>query len=276
MRRKHDRLIGNVTRLAWGLLATLAVSGACGCTAFQGVNDYLAYNDSVNDFVLGWRNSVWARQAWHERKGQFYGQPYFSAFGTGFRAGYENVASGGNGCPPAIPPRDFWTWKYQNPEGQAQVAAWFAGFPYGARAAEEDGAGLYQQIQLSSEIERQYSPEFNGRFINTEDLPPVNAAPIINEPLRGSPLPNLQDAPPPLNPQTRTDRGWPAFAESPPTRTFNAAGPPVPVSSGVAPAAYFEPEAWNAAAAPPATVPAGMPAALSAPDPQAARRAPSR
>lgn len=149
------------SRLAWFMLAVLTLTASSGCAIFQGVRDYVEYNDTMNDFVLGYRNSVWARQAWHERKWQHVGEPQFYSFGEGFRDGYASVASGGNGCPPPLPPRKYWSWKYQSPEGQAKVAAWFSGYPFGAKAAEEDGAGLFQQIQVSYPIERQYSPEFN-------------------------------------------------------------------------------------------------------------------
>ena len=40
------------------------------CSILQGVGDYIAYNDCCNDFVMGYRNSVWARQAWHQRRFQ--------------------------------------------------------------------------------------------------------------------------------------------------------------------------------------------------------------
>jgi hypothetical protein len=63
---------------------------------------------------------------------------------------------------PGLPPRHFWTWKFQTGEGQAKVAAWFAGYPHGAKAAHEDGAGNFQQIQVSHIIEMEYSPEFQA------------------------------------------------------------------------------------------------------------------
>lgn len=135
---------------------------APGCSPFRGLRENLQYNDSMNDFVMGWRNSAWARQAWNERKWMHVDEPQFISFGQGFRDGYADVAGGANGCVPPLPPRSFWTWKYQTGEGQAKVAAWFAGYPYGARAAQEDGAGNFQQIQVSHLIEAQYSPEFQA------------------------------------------------------------------------------------------------------------------
>jgi len=149
-------------RLAVYGLVILAGGASSGCISADSIKAYLQYNDSSNDFVMGWRNTVWARQAWHARKAQFVDEPQFHAFGQGFRDGYVAVASGGNGCPPPLPPRRYWNWRYQTAEGQGQVAAWFAGYPHGARAADEEGAGLYQQIQVSHPIEVQYSPEFQS------------------------------------------------------------------------------------------------------------------
>lgn len=147
-----------------GRLALLvALSLVCsGCSLTQGVTNYLAYNDNCNDFVMGWRNSVWATQAWSEQKQYVAHHPELRAYGDGFRDGYEAVASGGNGCPPPLPPRKYWTWKYQTPEGQCKVAAWFEGYTHGAVSAEEDGAGNFQDIQVSNSIELQYTPEFQA------------------------------------------------------------------------------------------------------------------
>jgi hypothetical protein len=114
------------------------------------------------------------------------------------------VADGGDGCTPAFPPREYWGWKYQSHEGQARVAAWFSGFPHGARAAEEDGIGNWYQIQTSSNIQKQYSEhgllpsEYNGiypvpsfdlqRSGNSNQAPGVGAAAPI--PMNGQAYPN--------------------------------------------------------------------------------------
>jgi len=152
----------------------------------RGVCNYIAYNDTTDDFVMGWRNRVWSRQAWHARKAQFVGHQELGAFGEGFRDGYRDVASGGNGCPPPVPPRKYWSWRYQTAEGQCKVAAWYEGFPYGAQAAAEEGAGEHQQIQVSHAIVLQYSPQFlNGELPTAshswEEIPPgevPGAAPV--------------------------------------------------------------------------------------------------
>lgn len=144
------------------LLVAALILSSSGCSALRGVRDYVHYNDMMDDFAVGWRNHVWANQAWNERKHIFVDEPQLFDFGEGFRAGYSAVASGGNGCPPPLPPRKYWNWKYSSPEGQAKTAAWFAGYPYGAAASEEDGAGLWREIQVSESIAIQYSPEFHS------------------------------------------------------------------------------------------------------------------
>lgn len=148
--------------LPWLLLALVATLSSTGCTLFRGINEYVAYNDACDEFVLNWRNHVWSWQAWRARMHQFAGQPQFFSFGEGFRDGYQEVASGGDGCPPAIPPRRFWSYRYQSPEGQAKVAAWFAGYPYGVQAAREDGAAGFRDVQISGTTGAMYSSAYAG------------------------------------------------------------------------------------------------------------------
>jgi hypothetical protein len=160
-----------VSRLLWLLGIALLFAANTGCSTFQGVRDYLQYNDATDDFVIGWRNYVWANKAWAAQKECYYGQPHLADFGEGFRAGYRNVAAGGNGCPPPLPPRNYWSWKYQSPEGQAKIAAWFAGYPYGAAAAEQEGAGNWREIPVSYVIQQEYSPEYQQGLIPRCDGP---------------------------------------------------------------------------------------------------------
>lgn len=137
-----------------GLLSLTALG--MGCSTLSGLSRQLSYNDSFSEWVVGQRNSAFAAKAWHLRKHHFCNERYLDDFCAGFRAGYEDVASGGNGCTPAFPPQSYWSWKYQSAEGQTRVAAWFAGYPHGARAAEEDGLGNFSQLQMSSTIYNEY------------------------------------------------------------------------------------------------------------------------
>lgn len=144
-------------RLAILLLASSATVPLAGCSAFTGLNNSWQYNGYWNQTMMGHRNKSSASKAWHCRKHHFCNEKYLREFSQGFRAGYMDVADGGKGCTPSFPPREYWGWKYQSCEGQARVAAWYSGFPHGARAAEEDGIGTWTQIQTSSAIQQQYS-----------------------------------------------------------------------------------------------------------------------
>ncbi len=141
-------------RLALLVLVGSATVPFAGCTA---MTNSWQYNGYWNQTMMGQRNKTSATKAWHCRKHHFCNEKYLREFSQGFKAGYMDVADGGTGCNPAFPPREYWGWKYQSCEGQARVAAWYAGFPHGARAAEEDGIGNWTQIQTSAGIQQQYA-----------------------------------------------------------------------------------------------------------------------
>lgn len=141
------------TSRCWMLLTMCLLMGnTVGCNLVTGIDNYVAYNTPTEDFVSGWRNNVWAKRAYNARRDMMDPGPYEREFRRGFIAGYSNVAQGGQGCTPSLPPRYYWSWRYQSAEGQVKVQAWFAGYPLGARAAEEDGVGNYYEIQIADWI----------------------------------------------------------------------------------------------------------------------------
>ncbi len=161
-------------RRRWGLLALLLIGSgiipSTGCTAWTGIRDRWQYSGFWNDSMMTYRNSSYAAKSWHRRKHCYANQRYLRDFACGFRSGYLTVAEGSDPCTPSFPPREYWGWRYQSCEGQAKVAAWFSGFPHGARAAEEDGIGNFSQIQTSSHVQSTFvqhgmlAPEYNGMY----------------------------------------------------------------------------------------------------------------
>jgi hypothetical protein len=139
----------------------LAISLAClaGCNAMHGAKDHWSYSGGWNEMMMGYRNEAWANKSWHARKHQFCSERHLHEFCEGFRAGYAAVADGSDGCTPAFAPRQYWGWKYQSAEGQEKVASWYAGYPHGARAAEEDGIGNWTQIQTSMNVQQQFADQ---------------------------------------------------------------------------------------------------------------------
>ncbi len=155
---RFERQPNSRVRRRGAILALLASLTLCssGCTVFNSVGDSFRYNSVWNDAATKMRHRNLSSKSWHQRKHQFCNEACLDDFCAGYRQGFEDVAGGGSGCTPNFPPRDYWGWQHQSAEGQKKVSAWFAGYPHGARAAEEAGVGSWSQIQMSSGLQAQY------------------------------------------------------------------------------------------------------------------------
>ena len=134
--------------------AALILAGSGGCSVLGNAYGYVKRADCLNDFMLSHRNKVFAQRAWFREEACHAGQANLGEFKAGFIKGYIDVANGGNGCCPSVAPNQYWGWKYQSPGGQAAIGAFFAGYPYGAKAAEQDGLSNWSNVrphQLRSE-----------------------------------------------------------------------------------------------------------------------------
>lgn len=109
------------------LLASLiALLGSSGCATMNEFCDELAVRAMV-------------RQAQHEYCVPSHLGPAEAVhFRSGWREGYYSVATGGDGCPPLVPPKKY--WKLVHPHRGAQVDIWYRGFACGAAAAHSEGA----------------------------------------------------------------------------------------------------------------------------------------
>lgn len=216
LRLKLKRAKRSLAASTCGIIALLATTG---CTFIHNSYENFRYDDTWNRAVTSTRNKAWSKTAWHKRKHLFCREKQLDNFYEGFRAGYQDVCNGSTGCTPNVPPRDYWSWQYQSAEGQRKVGAWFAGYPHGARAAEEDGIANFSQIQLSSNLQQEYRtagvlpPSQNAVY---PILPSPNGA--IGSPT-SAPLPvqntHMQDRPGPATP------GGPAADPPAPGFTFN-------------------------------------------------------
>jgi len=68
---------------------------------------------------------------------------------NGFKAGYVSVALGGDGCPPTLPPRTYWSGSYQNSKGHEKMHTWFHGYSFGVLAAKQDGIADWNRLVTS-------------------------------------------------------------------------------------------------------------------------------
>ncbi len=135
---------------------TLISISTTGCSVMHNGFTAMTKNNSWSDTVVVLRNRSYSAKAWHRRKQNFCNERHNQDFCNGFRAGYEAVCGGADGCTPAFPPSEYWSWEYQSGEGQARTSAWFTGYPHGVRAAEEEGTANWHQIQMSPGTQNQY------------------------------------------------------------------------------------------------------------------------
>jgi hypothetical protein len=147
-----------LTLLAFALLIVPNV----GCQTWYGVRDTFYFCEPIDECFHTYHCNRAAKAAWAARMDRHCDRACLDHFGAGFRAGYADVANGGTGCPPPLPPRRYWGWRYKNCEGQQCVAGWFDGYPAGARAAEEDGVANWSRMQTSYVIDAQYAARMSG------------------------------------------------------------------------------------------------------------------
>jgi hypothetical protein len=58
-----------------------------------------------------------------------------SDYAFGFQQAYVDIAQGGSGMTPVVPPRRYWGDRYRTQAGHAQTQEWFAGYAAGASRA---------------------------------------------------------------------------------------------------------------------------------------------
>ncbi|HVJ83242.1 MAG TPA: hypothetical protein VNC50_19405, partial [Planctomycetia bacterium] len=114
----------------------------------------------LQDSRMEARNKSMARAAWRNQGGAFQYAAHPVHFREGFIAGYSDIASGGDGCPPALPPKCYWSVAFQNPSGQERVKAWFDGWREGVAAAKRDGVASYGTVYVPEEY-RNRGPDPN-------------------------------------------------------------------------------------------------------------------
>ncbi len=169
--------------------ATVAgmLGGLPGCSTLHNGFKAMCNNGTWNESVLMIRNRNFSAKAWYRRKHHFCNEKYIKDFSAGFRAGYEDAANGVDDCTPAFPPKEYWGWQFQSAEGQGRTSAWFAGYPQGVRAAEEDGITHWNQLQMGAGLQALYP--------QNQTMPPNSAHAVPMEEVLEVPMQGLQGEP---------------------------------------------------------------------------------
>jgi hypothetical protein len=161
------------------------------------------------------RNRELADEAW----GTFFSKhptlEYSKDFECGFKEGFADyLFSGGTGAPPPVPPRCYWNFKYETPQGHQAAQNWFAGFRAGAESARESGYRKLVLIPASTVLPQagtQTSPASSpspsaasstspGSGTRTDEmLPPPKPVPSSENPaIEMPPTSEAQPPPPPM------------------------------------------------------------------------------
>ncbi len=105
-------------KLGFNLLMLTGLAGGCA-----------SMGDFADERLLTARFTSGANQAFGSYEAtQGAPIPCRNHFADGFKAGYLDVANGGKGCPPVVPPKRYWSACYMTPKGQQAAQQWFAGF----------------------------------------------------------------------------------------------------------------------------------------------------
>lgn len=174
-------------------LPAVMLSALCGCSTTR---------DCIDDVVICTRNKCYAEQAWCACASVYDDVDCKCDFAKGFKDGYAAVAGGGSICQPAMPPKSYWRFYHQNPEGQARMLAWFNGYSHGAVAAESDGIQDWSRIVTSPTLPpyRKTRPPKAPPGMLDETVPLEELAPADGIP----PAPGVQgiDIDQQINPET--------------------------------------------------------------------------
>lgn len=135
--------------------------------------------DGFDECSIKCRNKIRARCAWWRTRSVYDDIGYRDDFESGFRDGYYDVASGGSGKAPTLPPRKYWKPHYQNQEGHMRTLAWFDGFAHGALAAEQDGAAQWNRIVTNHASRNNWKPD---GWVEQEVMDPSASGPSVPPP----------------------------------------------------------------------------------------------
>ena len=135
-------------RLA-GLFAVLAITAAgSGCSlVYMGIHDIDTETKSeLTHHRLASRAQKQAKAAWQDVVQATPGAAFSADYRCGFLSGYVRAVWWGPEDPPVIPPRVYWSPRYQNTDGRQAIEDWNMGFRHGVGMAEQTGAASSMKL----------------------------------------------------------------------------------------------------------------------------------
>lgn len=88
-------------------------------------------------------------------------------FQFGYRSAFVDVALGGDGVVPAVPPEQYWTTCYRTAEGRQHAQEWFAGYAAGAQRATAHCRYQFNRVAASGTTAYVLEDEESNGIIKT-------------------------------------------------------------------------------------------------------------
>lgn len=147
--RRRRLVQGWLHKMAW--LSFCLIWSSPGCSMFEAVA-----RNAVNEPVIpaqrcanSYRNRLVADEAWKAVLASEGDTRYTCDYAKGFKQGFkEYLDADQTTSPPPVPPKEYWTLRYETPEGKAAVDNWFAGYRRGSEAAAQ--SQLRELVQIRS------------------------------------------------------------------------------------------------------------------------------
>jgi len=172
----------NMKRFQYTFLLLTTLVLLTGCASMQ---------DGLVGHEAKLRNKCRAQSAWNEWSWCYDDLDHPFHFAKGFKAGYKDILNGGKGCQPTLPPKCYHKSCYRGPEGRCKVNAWFDGFLHGVLAAQQDGAGSWNQIPISP------TARMNMNAVKLHPQPMAAGGPKLPPPIADGGIPEVPAPAPP-------------------------------------------------------------------------------
>ncbi len=144
--------------------------------------------DRVDECLITSQDNKLTEAAWRAHRHCWVDQPFQKDFRRGFKDGY-NAGLEGEDCPPAIPPRYYWSAKNSGPQAEMRSKAWYDGWWMGSVAATTDGLHNHRRVHVAPHILASKSaPKIDWSEATEEMKEHLPLVPIPEAPMNETPL----------------------------------------------------------------------------------------
>lgn len=167
----------------------------------------------IDDCAIKIQDKNTTNRAWSFHRGYWETESHQVDFRIGFKAGYF-ASLDGEECPPAVPPKFYWSAQNSGPDAQARTNAWFHGWWMGSAAATSDGLFDHREVQIAPRLQQRSKkseiawPESSSSAEDDFDLIPIPDVPTESEPGSRGKGDEIPFVPPAIDPLKTPDKKY--------------------------------------------------------------------